>query len=379
MLDEPSARTTIVENQKERSKFGAEVSALKSGDKFGDLCFYKSNGERNATVIADENLDLLIMEKQVYQVNLVEKFTDMKDQLRFMETSSLFNDYPYDYRITLLEKMRARRLRYGSGIVRQGDPAKSIFIICRGEALLKVNPSKLSRQYHLQQSDGTFTSQRPLTVIQRRRIIKKHGYAAGEQLLKQRNVTVATVGPNQIIGDVEFMLNLVTHHVTAVCNSSMLIMEMEATELHRLTLKRDAGILNYINASVLSKLSGRANRCTSVPQYGQLHDAALKLLKLKKTTAQTKTRTEGSRTSTLVRMANVVKLRTKLGGLVKSLPAKPAAEEKSGTITNVLKKVAAMPVEIGGGTKIAGKLIESGRKQEGLGESTCQDDITGTR
>ena len=83
-------RTSIVKNHKERSKFGTEVSVLKSGDKFGDLCFYQSNNERNATVISDDNLHLLVVDCKVYQVLLADKFLDMKDQLRFMVTSPLF-------------------------------------------------------------------------------------------------------------------------------------------------------------------------------------------------------------------------------------------------------------------------------------------------
>ena len=63
---------------------------LRSGDKFGDLCFYKSKNERNATVIADENLHLLVVDCKVYQILLADKFLDMMDQLRFMEKSPLF-------------------------------------------------------------------------------------------------------------------------------------------------------------------------------------------------------------------------------------------------------------------------------------------------
>ena len=63
---------------------------LKSGDKFGDLCFYKLKNERNATVIADENLHLLVVDCKVYQILLADKFLDMKDQLRFMEKSPFF-------------------------------------------------------------------------------------------------------------------------------------------------------------------------------------------------------------------------------------------------------------------------------------------------
>ncbi len=88
--EETGIRPNIVKNHKERSKFGAEVSVLKRGDKFGDLCFYKSNNERNATVIADDNLHLLVVDCRVYQVLLADKFLDMKDQLRFMVTSPLF-------------------------------------------------------------------------------------------------------------------------------------------------------------------------------------------------------------------------------------------------------------------------------------------------
>ncbi|CAB3998257.1 Hypothetical predicted protein [Paramuricea clavata] len=254
--DEPGVRTTIVKNHKERSKFGAEVSVLKSGDKFGDLCFYKSNNERNATVIADENLHLLVVDCRVYQVLLADKFLDMKDQLRFMEKSPLFKGYPYDYRVTLLEKMRARRLHYGSAIVRQGDLVKSITIICRGEALLKINPKKLSQQYKL---DG---DQRPLTVIQKRREILKRGYAAAEEILKRKNVTVATLGICELIGDIEFVLGRSQYHITAVANTEMLVMDMELNELQRLMAKRDGGVSEFLHSTVLCKLSSRADRCT---------------------------------------------------------------------------------------------------------------------
>ena len=282
ILDEPATRVTVVKTHKDRAKFGAEVSVLRSGDKFGDLCFYKSNGERNATVIADDNIDLLVIDKHVYRTSLTERFVDMKDQLRFMETSPVFKGFPYDYRITLLEKMRVRRINYGCGLVRQGELVMSIFIVCRGEALLKVNPAQMSQQYQLRGSGDARggVQPRPLTVIQRRREICKKGYPAGEKLLARKNITIATVGPHEIIGDVEFMLNLATHHVTATCNSSMLVMEMELTELHRLILKRDVGITGYINACVMSKLNGRANRCTAVPQYRELYEMGVKVLEV---------------------------------------------------------------------------------------------------
>lgn len=88
--EDPGIRTTTVKSHKERLKLGVEVSVLKSGDKFGDLCFYKSNKERNATVIADENMHLLVVDSEVYQLLLSDNFFDMKDQLRFMQTSALF-------------------------------------------------------------------------------------------------------------------------------------------------------------------------------------------------------------------------------------------------------------------------------------------------
>ena len=144
--------------------------------------------------------------------------------------------HPYDYRVTLLEKMRTRRLHYGSAIVRQGDLVNSIIIICRGEALLKINPEKLSQQYKL---GG---DQKPLTVIQKRRKILKRGYVTAEEMIKRKNVKVATLGVCEIIGDVEFVLGRSKHHCTAIANTEMLVMEMELTELQRLMAKRDGGV-----------------------------------------------------------------------------------------------------------------------------------------
>ena len=151
--------------------------------------------------------------------------------------------------------MRARRLHYGSAIVHQGDLVKSITIICRGEALLKINPKKLNQQYSLD------ADQRPLTVIQRRREILKCGYVAAEEIVKRKNVTVATLGVCELLGDVEFVLGRSTHHVTAVANSEMLVMEMELTELQRLMAKRDGGVSEFLHNIVLCKLRNRADRC----------------------------------------------------------------------------------------------------------------------
>jgi CRP-like cAMP-binding protein len=151
--------------------------------------------------------------------------------------------------------MRARRLHYGSTIVRQGDLVTSITIICRGEALLKINPQKLSQQYKL---DG---GQRPLTVIQKRREVLKRGYVIAEEILKQKSVTVATLGVCELIGDVEFVLGRSKHHITAVANTELLVMEMELTELQKLMAKRDGGISDFLHNTVLCKLSSRADRC----------------------------------------------------------------------------------------------------------------------
>lgn len=94
-----------------------------------------------------------------------------------------------------MEKMQTRKLNHGSTIVRQGDLVKSITIICRGEALLKINPKKLSLQYKLD------ALEKPLTVIERRREIAKGGYVAGEEIIKRNNVTVATIGVGEILGN----------------------------------------------------------------------------------------------------------------------------------------------------------------------------------
>lgn len=179
-----------------------------------------------------------------------------------MDTTHLFRGFvcfetghPYDYRVTLLEKMRTRRLHYGSAIVRQGDLVNTIIIICRGEALIKINPRKLSQQYKL---GG---DQKPLTVIQKRREILKRGYVAAEEMIKRKNVTVATLGVCEIIGDVEFVLGRSKHHCTAIANTEMLVMEMELTELQRLMAKRDGGVSDFLHNTVLCKLKSRADRC----------------------------------------------------------------------------------------------------------------------
>ncbi|XP_028397213.1 uncharacterized protein LOC114521022 [Dendronephthya gigantea] len=358
--DESGMRTTIVKNHKERSKFGAEVAVLKSGDKFGDLCFYKANKERNATVIADENLHLLIVDCKVYQGLLADRYLDMRDQLRFMQTSPLFKGFPYDYRVTLLEKMRARRLHYGSAIVRQGDLVKSITIICRGEALLKMNPKMLNQQYEL---GG---DQKPLTIIQKRREIMKRGYVAAEEILKQKNVTVATLGACEIIGDVEFVLGRSKHHITALANTEILVMDMELGELQRLMAKRDGGISDFLFNTVLCKLGSRADRCTRVPQYRALYDMAVAAYAAKKKTSGNKGRFEMQPKTPVSKFVRAAKFGTTLGGLAKNVSAgasAPQSHERSNSIAAALKKTANVAMEIAS-AKLLGNISEGVKKHD---------------
>lgn len=80
----------MVKSHKERLKFGAEIAFLRSGDKFGHLCFHKSNSERNATVIADESIDAIVVHRKMYESTLADVYNNTKDQLNLMEKSQFF-------------------------------------------------------------------------------------------------------------------------------------------------------------------------------------------------------------------------------------------------------------------------------------------------
>ena len=99
---------------------------------------------------------------------------------------------------------------------------KSITIICRGEALRKINPS----------TNLTVTSgnQPKYKLDGDQREILKRGYAAAEEILKQKNVTVATLGICELIAGIQFVLGRPQYHITAVANTEMLVMDMELND-----------------------------------------------------------------------------------------------------------------------------------------------------
>ena len=89
----------------------------------------------------------------------------------------------------------------------------------------------------------------------------------------------------------------------------------------------------------------------------EAHDA-------KKKTAANKGRFDMFPKTPVSKFVRAAKFGTTFGGLVKSLPASTAVQERSGSIVAALKKTANVAMEIGAPAKLMGNVVDVMKKPE---------------
>ena len=106
---------------------------------------------------------------------------------------------------------------------------------------------------------------------------------------------------------------------------------------------------------------------TQVPEYRMLYNKAVEALDSKKKTAVNKGRLDLLPKTPVSKFAKVAKIGATFGGLMKSQPAAPQSQERSGSIAVALKKTTDVAMEIGGSAKLMSNVVEVMKKSEGTG------------
>lgn len=283
--------------QERRALFGIDLGSLKSGSSFGEMVLMSDKKERNATVIADELTELIIINEELYKKSFQVYNLEWKEKSSFVLTCPLFVSWPTALKSLLIENLKIHKVNFGNRVVEQGSPCNSVYFIAKGAAKVLSDPRKCKEQYEALNPRRAAKKRdinlgddeekielnalgdlvRPLTVIERRRRRLEHGFAAMETRLRQREIQATTIGPNDVIGDVEMILDVPEFCASVECVETLEVYELGKASFQRLIARRSPETLELLRKVVITKLRLRVERFNEIPLFKYLLERAISL------------------------------------------------------------------------------------------------------
>ncbi|XP_071182163.1 uncharacterized protein [Mytilus edulis] len=266
-----------------RSKFGKYVGKIVSGKSFGELALINPDCIRNATIIADETTDLIVIDRELYNRSIHSFHTkEFEERKHFVETNPLFDGWhPKDKR-QLAMSLRKEKLTFESYIVKQGSPFDGLRFILNGQAKLYCDPHMHSMQYpdyyplpdvdelekdqvreSLRRELGLDTHShnkhdgyKPL-VTNLHKLSTQDTEKSGTRSPHQHHIELCLICSQELIGDLEVAMDLDTYSYTVNCIQETDIYVLDQKNYERLIEKRNPKVVEKIRSSVLEKFSLR--------------------------------------------------------------------------------------------------------------------------
>ena len=289
----------IPRNNKERSALvGPNLGTLSAGSSFGEMVMTSDHQSRyNSTIIAEELSQILLIDKELYLRSFGVNNLEWQRKTQFVNQSPLFQSLTPAIKNLLMESLKLIEIQFGNRFVKQGNVCNSLYFICQGwgkviaevptsmiqyEAMIaskKVKDKSSGRRTVCSERVGhsckKLDPSRPLSVIERRRHRQQYGYVAIETLFRQREAHVTTIGPNDVIGDIEIFLDLPTYCATVECLENLQVYELNKDNFFQIITQRCAPTCNIMQRGVHTKLRFRSQRLKDIPLYSLLYERSL--------------------------------------------------------------------------------------------------------
>lgn len=136
------------DNQLDRTKLGNFVCHLTTGDPFGEVALLSKDCIRTASVVAEENIDLMVVEKSLYERSVRDVLTkEFQQKIAFICANPLFRDWPHKYRHQLAMAVYKIVLAYNEELIAQGEATTCIYFVLKGQLEILCNPKQHVSQY----------------------------------------------------------------------------------------------------------------------------------------------------------------------------------------------------------------------------------------
>jgi len=142
-----SSANPLDRSKKIRERLGNFVTSLGAGEGFGEIALV-SEDTRTASIIADEETDLMVVNKALYarclQSPALRKLQEKQD---FINNSPFFGTWAPKMKKLLSLCLERDVVPYDSYLHKQGEPADKIYFLVGGSATITVNSLAHPQQY----------------------------------------------------------------------------------------------------------------------------------------------------------------------------------------------------------------------------------------
>lgn len=263
----------------DRSLYGNYVGKIDAGRSFGELALINADCIRNATIIADEKTDLVIVNRDLYKRSLHEfQSKDFEERKRFVDSHAMFDNWLPKYKKQMAMSLRREKVLFDSTIVRQGAPVDGIMFLLSGQVKLLMDPVLHTVQYpnyfpiadpaDLERVQAREVLRRELSISPSKQDeVKKWSPtpvstapSATESRNKMRSpqvprhaIEVCNLGAFEIIGDLEAVVDLPTYCYTVKCTQESEVFLLDQKNYDRLIEKRNPKVIDIFKESVREK------------------------------------------------------------------------------------------------------------------------------
>ncbi|XP_071161966.1 uncharacterized protein [Mytilus edulis] len=251
MLEEETGK----KKKLDRKKYGKFILHYEAGKSFGEVALMSEDAVRNATVIADEETDLLVVSRELFNRSMKAKQEEeYKEREDFIQKCPLFRSWTSRFKRLLELSIRKETFPFGTVIARQGEPVSGLFFILSGQAKSTVQPALHHQQYpQLMKLDvnevaaelgrenyNKLVQKKEKDLTQEQiKIRRKEGYAAAERHRNQSRIELCSIEENDLIGDLEMVLDLETNYSTVTCTANTVAMVLDTKNYDRLVAKKN--------------------------------------------------------------------------------------------------------------------------------------------
>ncbi|XP_022096356.1 uncharacterized protein LOC110982329 [Acanthaster planci] len=253
-------------------ELGVCVRTLGPGSSFGELALIDSGSVRKASVVANEPSDFIVVDRDLYSRSL--KFAqkrDLEEKTDFVNDHPLFKAWKSRHKSVLAMSLTRKRALFGNRLAQQGCPVSGVLFVLRGQAKVSIAPWKqphrqlLNRKLPKPTHD---TSDAPNDIAAKAKIAPYN-----------MNFDVYSIGPGDMIGDIEICCDLSDHAQTVTCLGALEAFELDLDNFHKLITKKNPMTLDQLRMETKMKLIARALRAQNEGLTSVL-DALLKKISL---------------------------------------------------------------------------------------------------
>ncbi|XP_063399051.1 uncharacterized protein LOC134683669 [Mytilus trossulus] len=278
-LTKDTGITDLQEDFKEmkfdRSNFGKYVGKIESGKSFGELALLNTDCVRNASIIAEEATDLIVINRELFN-RCIRLFhaKEFAERNQFVETNPLFRGWLPKFKVQMAMSLRKEKLNFERVIVKQGDRFDGLRFITSGQAKLTSDPHMHSIQYpdyyplpdvdELEKDEVRESLRQELKMNEcksatksRPKLFTNDTDRSDKRSPKQsnRNIELCLICSQEIIGDMEVAMELDTYSYTVTCIQETEMYVLDQKNYERLIEKRHPQTIEKIKNSVQEKYS----------------------------------------------------------------------------------------------------------------------------